>query len=110
MLRIIRETFADPQDLVAAVSSGRFAVLRWAADRAEPDYGRLAAAVRQRAGLQARVGVGGSATTVPGLHAAYEDAASALRLGARARPGSVSTSRVWRTSSANRNPGLGRQV
>ncbi|WP_433178566.1 CdaR family transcriptional regulator [Actinoallomurus sp. CA-150999] len=95
LLRLIRETFASPQDLVAAVAAGRFAVFhrgpaRPAAVDDPPGVRSLGRAlvdnVQRRLGLSARVGVGGLAASVPELRDSYEDAKAALRLGSRTRP------------------------
>ncbi|MFI7132208.1 CdaR family transcriptional regulator [Nonomuraea sp. NPDC050153] len=90
LLRVIREVFCGPQDLVASVAGGRYAALRRTSAPADPRplADRLADRIRQSAGLQARIGLGGSASSVPELHASFADAAAALRLGPRVRPGS----------------------
>ncbi|WP_046469623.1 CdaR family transcriptional regulator [Allosalinactinospora lopnorensis] len=96
ILRTIREAFSGGQDIVAATASGRFAVLRHWTDRdAAPDTDgavrrvclRVLDTIAARHGHTTRAGIGGLATTVAGLHDAYQDALDALRLGRRAQPG-----------------------
>jgi carbohydrate diacid regulator len=86
LLRIIRETFSESHDIVAAMASTRFAVLHRVSTRdtatPEPTALRLLiGAIEQRLALPARVGIGGVATSVPQLRDSYEDAEAALRLG-----------------------------
>jgi carbohydrate diacid regulator len=84
----VRETFAAPQDLVAATSGGHAVVLRRLTGQAgTASLGEtLAAEVRRRLGVPVRIGIGGPATSVPELRDSYEDAAAALRIGSRTRP------------------------
>ncbi|MEV6034121.1 sugar diacid recognition domain-containing protein [Nonomuraea sp. NPDC052116] len=90
LLRVIREVFSGPQDLVASVAGGRYAALRRTLTPGDlrPLADRVADRLRQRSGLQARIGIGVSAASIPELHASFADAAAALRLGPRVRPGS----------------------
>lgn len=86
LLRVIRETFTDSHDIVAAMASTRFAVLHRVSTRdtatALRDLNRsLVGAIEQRLALPARIGVGGVAASVPQLRDSYEDAEAALRLG-----------------------------
>jgi carbohydrate diacid regulator len=90
LLRTIREVLADPQDVVAGMASGRFAVLHRVAQRQTPHEEQAVTAACHRVvdviGLRhelvARVAVSDVATSVAGLHDAYQDASDALRLGA----------------------------
>ncbi|MEV1247665.1 sugar diacid recognition domain-containing protein [Nonomuraea sp. NPDC049750] len=85
LLRAIRETFSGSQDLVAAMTSSRFAALprRPAGTDLRSLCLPLAGHIRQRIGLRVGIGLGVAADSVPGLHDSYEDAATALRLGPR---------------------------
>lgn len=90
LLRTVRETFGDPQDVTATLAPGRLAVLHRAADgeRALPaTCERLADAVGRRHRLRVRTGVGAPAETVQELRDSYLDASDALRLGRRVDPG-----------------------
>jgi carbohydrate diacid regulator len=91
LLRTIREVLADPQDVVASMASGRFAVLHRVAQRHTPqeEQAAVTAACRRVVDviglhhrLVARAAVSDVATSVDGLHDAYQDASDALRLGA----------------------------
>jgi carbohydrate diacid regulator len=86
-LRAIREVF--PQDLAAEMTASRFAVLHHPRRANEPARrcARLVAVLHERYGLAAHAGFGTPATDVPGLHASCVDAAAAVRLGPRRRPG-----------------------
>ncbi|MFG1689072.1 CdaR family transcriptional regulator [Nonomuraea sp. NPDC049269] len=85
LLRAIRETFSGSQDLVAAMTSSRFAALprRPAGTDLRSLCLPLADHIRQRIGLRVAIGLGVAADSVPGLHDSYQDAATALRLGPR---------------------------
>ncbi|KAB2340658.1 sugar diacid utilization regulator [Actinomadura rudentiformis] len=89
--RLIREAFADSQDLVAGMASGRFAVLHQTRDRPVRDLVPLCESIveglERRLAVPVRIGIGAAASSVAALRDSYEDAASALRLGPRARPG-----------------------
>ena len=94
--RVIRETFAAPQDLVAVTVTGRSAVLHRlpaepsAADRpaALRSLGEsLAGDIRNRLGGRVRIGIGGVATSLPELRDSCEDAEAALRIGSGTHPG-----------------------
>ncbi|TCC28307.1 sugar diacid utilization regulator [Kribbella speibonae] len=88
LLRTLRQTFG-PADLVAAMASGRFAVipaLKRSSGRQE--LGDLAVqAVAREQGFVARAGVGGVAAGIVGLCEASADAGDALRLGKECMPG-----------------------
>jgi carbohydrate diacid regulator len=91
VLRTLRERFG-PADLVAAMTSGRFAVLPvLSAGTTTDDRLRLArSAVESIAShhrLASRAGAGGAARGIVALREAYTDAADALRLGVRSEPG-----------------------
>lgn len=92
LLRTMRAVFPSPADIVAAMPSDRFVALhRTAAGRSadghDDDLGTLCHTVidriSRRLGLQATVGIGTTGATVAQLHAAYEDASVAQRLGSR---------------------------
>lgn len=99
--RVIRETFAAPQDLVAVTATGRSAVLHRlpaeppAADRSAADRPgvlralgeSLAADIRHRLGGRVRIGIGGVAASLPELRDSCDDAEAALRIGSRTHPG-----------------------
>jgi carbohydrate diacid regulator len=87
-LRTVREVFGDPQDVVAEMAASRFAVLHHPREPDELDRrcAHLVDALRQRHGLSAAVGFGVAANNVADLHASYQDAAAALRLGQRLGP------------------------
>ncbi len=91
VLRTLRDRFGRA-DLVAAMTSGRFAVLP-ALDRGTTSEDRLRLArqavdcVALHHRLASRAGVGGTARGIAALREAYTDAADALRLGARSEPG-----------------------
>jgi carbohydrate diacid regulator len=65
------------------MTSSRFAALR--RQTTEPDVRslsrRLADGIQHRMGVQTRIGIGVAASSIPELHASFEDAATALRLG-----------------------------
>ena len=91
LLRIVREVFADPQDIVASTQPGWVGVLHRLPARRQPDSVRSACrrvvdVIATQAGLAARAGIGEPATSVGGLHDSYQDARDALRLGARLTP------------------------
>ncbi|MCF6470595.1 sugar diacid utilization regulator [Nonomuraea sp. MG754425] len=73
--RALHEVFDDPQDIVAALGSGRFVVLR-----RHPVAGPIPVPEG------ALIGVGGVAGSVPELRDSYHDAADALRLGRLVAP------------------------
>jgi carbohydrate diacid regulator len=84
-LRAVREAFHDPQDIVAEMTAGRFAVLHrvpgaWEAPL-ETRCRDLVAQLTERLGVVAHVGFGRVATDVPGLHDSYADASAAARIG-----------------------------
>ncbi len=91
LLRTIREVFADPQDAVTTMASGRFAVLHRVPRRQTSEAAAVTTAACRRVvdvialhhELAARAAVGDVATSVAGLHDSYQDACDALRLGAR---------------------------
>jgi carbohydrate diacid regulator len=87
LVRVIRDTFTGSQDLVAAMTSSRFTALHRHTAETHLRYmsDQLADGIRQRVGLPAMIGIGVPACSIPGLHASYEDAACALRLGPRFR-------------------------
>jgi carbohydrate diacid regulator len=100
LLRAVRERFADPQDMVAAIGAGRILTFHRipasgsrttvaTAPRAVCE--RIVSDIAQRHGVQARVGIGDAANSVPELRESYEDAAAALRLGSRLDP----TTRIY---------------
>ncbi|MDP4511187.1 CdaR family transcriptional regulator [Nonomuraea turcica] len=72
-VRTLQEAFSDAQDIVAALGSGTFAVLRVSGGRPAPVDGAV-------------LGVGGPARSVPELRDSYHDAADALRLGRLVHP------------------------
>jgi carbohydrate diacid regulator len=86
-LRAVRGAFHDPQDIVAEMTAGRFAVLHrvagtggWEASL-ESRCRDLVAHLAERHGVAAHVGFGGVATDLPGLHDSYVDASAAARIG-----------------------------
>lgn len=81
-LRLVRDTFTGPQDVVAELTPGRIAVLHHLRDD-DPEVlcARLVDMVRQRYGYQVWAGVGELAHDVTGLHHSYQDASAAARLG-----------------------------
>jgi len=92
LLQTLRATFTPIHDVVAAMPSDRFVALHRVASvrpaDGQNDELRLLCrkAVDQlgrRHGLTAAVGIGDAATNVIELHDSYQDASSALRLGAR---------------------------
>ncbi|WP_188193371.1 CdaR family transcriptional regulator [Nonomuraea sp. SYSU D8015] len=105
-VRTLQEMFGDAQDIVAALGSGRFAILRvtsGSADATAPKAGGTAPkaggtvpevdGTAPKAGGTvpevdgAVLGVGGVARSVPELRDSYHDAADALRLGRLVHPG-----------------------
>jgi carbohydrate diacid regulator len=89
VLRTLRQTFGSA-DLVAAMTTGRFAVLpvlgRERGDKAEDRLRLAQVAVRTIAaehGFASRAGVGGAARGIAALREAYADAGDALRLDKR---------------------------
>jgi len=88
-LRTLREVFPDVRDLTAEMTASRFAVLHHPRHPGEPARrcARLTAVFRERYGLAAHAGFGAPAAGVPGLHESTVDAAAAVRLGPRRRPG-----------------------
>lgn len=91
LLRTLRQTFG-PADLVAAMTSGRFAVLpvleRRGSGVGREDLGKLAVrTIADQHGFAARVGIGGVAAGIVRLSEAYADAVDALRLGKECAPG-----------------------
>jgi carbohydrate diacid regulator len=84
LLRTIRSAFGDPQDITGALASHLVVLYRIRAG----DLRKRCAELELR-GLPATVGIGAVATTVAGLRESYEDALSALRLGAIFGEGSV---------------------
>jgi carbohydrate diacid regulator len=73
VLRVLREIFNGPQDIVAATGAGRFGVLSRNVSTSDvlTTCGRISGAV----------GVGGVAHSVADLHESYRDASTAARLG-----------------------------
>ena len=90
-VRVIRETFADSQDLVATVAPGRVAVFHQTRERAVreliPACQTIARSLSRRLSAPVRIGVGTAASSVAELRDSYEDAEAALRFGPRAQPG-----------------------
>ena len=93
VLRTLRETFG-PADLVAAMTSGRFAVLpvltghRGAAAEDRLRLAQLAVTtIASYHGFASRAGAGGAARGIASLREAYADAGDALRLGMGCEPG-----------------------
>lgn len=91
LLRIVREVFADPQDIVASTQPGWVGVLHRLPARRQPDSvgnacRRVVDVIAAQTGLAARAGIGEPASSVAGLHDSYQDARDALRLGARLTP------------------------
>lgn len=89
LLRTVRAAFGDAQDVAGSLAGHVVVMHRVPAERVggtAPDLRERCATVvaelGERHGLAARVGVGGTATSVAGLRESYEDAISALRLGA----------------------------
>ena len=96
VLRTVRAAFGEPQDIAGSLAGHLLVLYRVRAERvgdAEPDLpercAALVADIAERHGLTARVGVGAVATSVAGLRDSYEDAATALRLGALVAEGPV---------------------
>lgn len=88
LLHTLRVTFAGTHDIVAAMPSDRFVVLHRlsAAHRADELPALCHRAVEEigrRYRLTAAAGIGDIATTVVELHDSYQEASTALRLGAR---------------------------
>jgi carbohydrate diacid regulator len=89
LLRIVREVFADPQDIIASMIPGWIGVLhhlpqqRRLADGVPAVCRRMTEVIGSRHGLTARVGIGEPADSISGLRDSYQDACDALRLGAR---------------------------
>jgi carbohydrate diacid regulator len=87
LLRVAREAFADPQDIVACTMPGWIGVLHRVSSADTPSaWQRVVDLVGARHGLTARVGVGEPAFSIAGLRDSYQDAWDALRLGARIAP------------------------
>ncbi|WP_433461990.1 CdaR family transcriptional regulator [Spirillospora sp. CA-128828] len=90
-LRVIRETFTDSRDLVAAVAPGRLAVFHQTRDRPVrgllPACRTIADELSRRLSAPVRIGVGAAASSVAELRDSYEDATAALRFGPLAQPG-----------------------
>ncbi|MFI6931730.1 CdaR family transcriptional regulator [Streptomyces sp. NPDC050287] len=92
LLRTIRDVFADPQDIVAGTAPGFIGVLhrlpaRGPAASPAESCRRLIDVIAVQDGLYARAGIGEPAVSVAGLHASYQDACDALRLGVRLTSG-----------------------
>ncbi len=92
LLQTLRATFTPIHDVVAAMPSDRFVALHRVASvrPADGQNDELRTLCRKavdqlgrRHGLTAAVGIGDAATNVIELHDSYQDANSALRLGAR---------------------------
>ena len=94
VLGTIRAHVAGPDDIVAAMPSNRFVVLHRSrpprpADGPPGTAGlcdscrQLVEQIGRRHGLRAAVGIGTEAATIAGLHDSYQDASTAVRLGAR---------------------------
>jgi carbohydrate diacid regulator len=92
LLHTLRTTFVPTHDVVAAMPSDRFVALHRVASTRRSDghadslHARCREVVDQlgrRHGLAAAVGIGAIASTVTQLHDSYQDASTALRLGAR---------------------------
>ena len=95
LLHTLRATFTATHDLVAAMPSDRFVALHRIPRAGGTDGQRdnlqalchtAADEIARRHGLIAAVGIGDIATTVVELHDSYQDASTALRLGARLTP------------------------
>jgi carbohydrate diacid regulator len=86
--RTIRDVFNDPQDTPAELTAGRFAVLHHAPEPAalRGRCERLVALMAERHGVKTLVAWGAEARDVAGLHASYQDAAVAMRIGPRLHP------------------------
>jgi carbohydrate diacid regulator len=92
LLQTMRTTFTGAHDIVAAMPSDRFVALHRVAglrpagggpDALRALCGKVVDDIGRRHGLLAAVGIGDVADSVPALHDSYQDATTALRLGAR---------------------------
>lgn len=91
MLRLAREAFNGPQDLVAELGPARVAVLHRLRNDPETTCNLLVEQARLRHDSPISIGIGEVADDVPRLHGSYEDASAAARLG----PATASTSHVF---------------
>jgi carbohydrate diacid regulator len=91
MLRLAREVFNGPQDLVAELSPARITVLHRLRDDPETAGNRLVEQARVRHDSPVWIGIGEVADDVARLHGSYQDASAAARLG----PTATSTSHVF---------------
>ena len=96
LLHTLRTAFTPAHDVVAALPSDRFVALHRVAStrRTDDQTDELHALCRdvvdqldRRHALSAAVGIGAVASTVTQLHDSYQDASTALRLGARLAAG-----------------------
>lgn len=86
MLRMLRQAFPDPRDLVGTAASGRFVVLHHlrGEDASTDLLGRCREIARDLVRPHScRIGVGGAAVSVAQLHDSYRDATTALYLANR---------------------------
>lgn len=89
LMRTVREVFGGGQDVAGELAAGRYAVLHASPKSAHGPAERCSALVdrvRERHGLDARVGVAEPGRGVAGMHDSYRDAAMALRTGMRLEP------------------------
>jgi carbohydrate diacid regulator len=92
IIRIIRERFAQSEDIVAATAPGRFVVLHRLPNSRHFETSlatvcdAVAEAVRARHKLSMNAAIGGCATTIVELRSALQEASDALLLGARISP------------------------
>jgi carbohydrate diacid regulator len=78
--RSVREVFHDARDVVAEIAPGRFAVLHAVDDEVRRRCEQVVELFEQRHGQRTRVGLSDPGAGVRGLHDAYRDADSALRV------------------------------
>jgi carbohydrate diacid regulator len=104
LLRTVRAAFGDVQDIAGSLAGHVVVLHRVPAERlggTAPDLpdrcGTLVAEILERHGLATRVGIGADVASVAGLRESYEDAVSALRLGAIFGGGPVHTIEDVRT-------------
>jgi carbohydrate diacid regulator len=86
--RTIRDVFHDPQDMLAELTAGRFALLHHASNTSSlrDKCTRLVDLLAERHAVVAHIGYGPVARDVTGLHGSYLDATVASRIGPRLRP------------------------
>jgi carbohydrate diacid regulator len=86
-IRLLRESFADQQNVAVATTADRFVVLARLGRGGVAEAVRLARACvelfKQRLGVDVAIGIGTRTNALADLRTSYEDAADALRLGAR---------------------------